>query len=391
MEEKEKIEVVDLKEDTHEHKHHEGHGHAEHKHPEHKHIFKKPVKIEVFKTSTNPWIIVSAVLAVLLVAVAIMWLAKPGKSAAPTASAVKDSLIYMYSDACTKACDDMEPSIKKLAAESNIDFTKAKYFQPMPIPGFVLIHNNTVFLGPLTDENSFIISMCDATNNAVICNKAEAAEAELAELRRQEEQKALAGIPKKAKPEVELFVMSYCPYGVQAEAAMAPVVDLLGKKADIKVRFIASIGDTLDSVQSLHGPVEGIEDIRQLCVQKNYDIKKFWNYIKEINANCYSIYRGPAAEYEKCWKAAMDKAGIDIEDMEECIQRDGVDLLKSDMAITGKYSVSGSPTLIINGQVYNGQRNPEAYKTAICNAFTTPPAECNESLSSGTAAAAGNC
>jgi hypothetical protein len=40
-------------------------------------------------------------------------------------------------------------------------------------------------------------------------------------------------VPKTDKPVVELFVMAFCPYGVQAEKAMAPVVDLLGKKADI--------------------------------------------------------------------------------------------------------------------------------------------------------------
>ena len=40
-------------------------------------------------------------------------------------------------------------------------------------------------------------------------------------------------ITKTDKPNVELFVMSFCPYGVQAETAMKPVVDLLGDSADI--------------------------------------------------------------------------------------------------------------------------------------------------------------
>jgi len=31
-------------------------------------------------------------------------------------------------------------------------------------------------------------------------------------------------LPKTAKPKVELFVMSHCPYGTQAEKAMIPVV-----------------------------------------------------------------------------------------------------------------------------------------------------------------------
>lgn len=48
------------------------------------------------------------------------------------------------------------------------------------------------------------------------------------------------------RPVVDLYVMSYCPYGTQAETAMKPVADLLGTKADIRVRFISSVGGTTD-------------------------------------------------------------------------------------------------------------------------------------------------
>ena len=36
--------------------------------------------------------------------------------------------------------------------------------------------------------------------------------------------------PKKEKPEVELFVMSHCPFGTQIEKGMLPVARLLGDK-----------------------------------------------------------------------------------------------------------------------------------------------------------------
>ena len=75
---------------------------------------------------------------------------------------------------------------------------------------------------------------------------------------------------KSARPSVELFVMSFCPYGVQAENAMGPVVDLLGSKADIKIRFIATVnGATPDTVRSLHGLSEAKEDLRQLCIMRS--------------------------------------------------------------------------------------------------------------------------
>ena len=63
---------------------------------------------------------------------------------------------------------------------------------------------------------------------------------------------------------------------------MKPVADLLGTKADIKVRYIATInGDSVDSVRSLHGISEAKEDLRQICVAKNSP-QKFWSYLTEI-------------------------------------------------------------------------------------------------------------
>ncbi len=46
-----------------------------------------------------------------------------------------------------------------------------------------------------------------------------------------------------------------------------------------------------------------------------------------------------------------------------------------------KYGVRGSPTLVINDKVVSINRSPEAYKEAICSAFTNPPEECNQKLS----------
>lgn len=199
-------------------------------------------------------------------------------------------------------------------------------------------------------------------------------------------------IPKQDKPLVELFVMAFCPYGVQAEDAMLPVVDLLKDKADINIRFIASIeGDDINQVKSLHGPIEGIEDARQLCVAKNYDNATLWNYVSEINKNCYSIYNQGGEVYKKCWEAAAKTAKVDTKKIEKCVTSEGPDLIRAEDAVASANSVSGSPTLLINGVKYNGGRTADAFKTAICSGFTTPPAECAEVLDATTAAASGGC
>ncbi len=197
--------------------------------------------------------------------------------------------------------------------------------------------------------------------------------------------------PKTDKPAVELFVMAFCPYGVQAEQIMKPVVDLLGSKADIKVRFIASIsGNTSDSVDSLHGPTEAMEDLRQVCINKYYP-SKYWSYLDKIDANCYSVARDAAA-LDTCWKAAATNLSMDVAKIDTCSKNsEGLDLLKADEAITSGYGVTGSPTLIINGVTYSGSRTSEAFKAAICSAFNTPPAECGTTVNSTAAAAQGGC
>ncbi|MBM3303728.1 MAG: hypothetical protein FJY76_01415 [Candidatus Aenigmarchaeota archaeon] len=214
-------------------------------------------------------------------------------------------------------------------------------------------------------------------------------------LPREEESESAAAteIPKSDRPSVELFVMSFCPYGVQAEQAMAPVVELLGDKADIKVRFIASAsGTNLSSIRSLHGNIEGVEDARQLCIAENYDTATYWKYLAEINSKCYPIYRSGDAAYDACWKAAAATAGIDVGTVEGCLSSEGVALINAESAAADAYGVSGSPTLIINGGIYSGGRTPEAFKTAICNAFNEAPSECGQTLSAaGASTASGGC
>lgn len=194
----------------------------------------------------------------------------------------------------------------------------------------------------------------------------------------QSEETPQTAVPKTDKPKVELFVMSFCPYGVQAESFMKPVADLFGNKAEIKIRFIAQAGNSLDSVQSLHGSVEAKEDLRQLCIMKNYP-EKYWNYLAVFNNDCYPIYRNETA-LDSCWKSSASAAGIDSAKIESCVNADALALIKADGQAAGAYGVSGSPTLIINGAVYNGARSSDGFKSAVCSAFNNLPAECSQNI-----------
>ena len=71
-------------------------------------------------------------------------------------------------------------------------------------------------------------------------------------------------ITKTKKPVVELFVMSYCPYGTQAEKGFLEVMSKFGTKADIKIKFVHYL---------MHGAKERDENTRQRCIQKDQKAK----------------------------------------------------------------------------------------------------------------------
>jgi glutaredoxin len=189
-------------------------------------------------------------------------------------------------------------------------------------------------------------------------------------------------IPKKDKSVVQLFVMSFCPYGNQAEELMMPVVDLLKDKADIKLHYVIYEnyqGGGTDYCMSsgkycsMHGIQEVHQDVRELCVQK-YQGDKFWNFVKQINASC------TAQNVDTCWEGVASKTGIDVNKIKTCQANEATTLLKSEVELNTKYGISGSPQLIINDIEFNGNRSAEAFKTAICSGFNTAPSECSTSL-----------
>ena len=193
------------------------------------------------------------------------------------------------------------------------------------------------------------------------------------------------------RPSVELWVMSYCPFGTQAETVMKPVADLLGTKADIRVRYLASVtGTTVDSIQSLHGPFEAEEDLRQACIQK-YFPASFWTYLSRFNSQCYPTSH-TSQTASTCSHTVMSGLGITAATIDACATgSEGIGLIRADQLSGASKGINASPTLLIKGVKFTGGMSPNGWKTAICNAFVTPPTQCSTGLSTTGAAATGSC
>jgi hypothetical protein len=141
---------------------------------------------------------------------------------------------------------------------------------------------------------------------------------------------------------VDFFVMSQCPYGVQAEN----VFYMLGKRLKDKMRFniyfIANEGIKGD-IFSMHGPAEVEEDMRQLVIFK-YFPDKFWLYLASRNTD----YASPE------WKAHVYMAGIDVRQLQSLVDAKGKDLLRENIRKANSLGVNVSPTVYINGEKYEG-------------------------------------
>jgi glutaredoxin len=186
-------------------------------------------------------------------------------------------------------------------------------------------------------------------------------------------------IPKSEQPEVEIFVMSYCPYGLQAQKALLPVYELLKDKADIKIRFVDYI---------MHGLKEIEENLNQYCLQ-SMDADQYMNYLNCFvqdgdQAGCLaSVVGANLSEIKSCRDQLDEEYNVitDYENKETWLQGT-YPLFSVEKDFNEMYSVAGSPTIVINGQAVNIKpRSPENYKAYICQAFTEQPEECATTLS----------
>ena len=184
--------------------------------------------------------------------------------------------------------------------------------------------------------------------------------------------------PKTEKPSVELFVMSYCPYGTQAEKGILPVVDLLGDKIDFKLKFVNYL---------MHGETEMLENLRQYCIE-NQEPQKLNNYLicflKAGDAqNCLVSEKIDAGKLASCEQTtdAQFKIKQSFADKNSWENPSYPPFAIFD-ADNQKYGVQGSPVLVINGTTLKTARDPESFKKAICSAFMNEPEACKTILSS---------
>lgn len=284
-----------------------------------------------------------------------------------------DQIVMIRPTGCT-SCDALEPVAKQVAATLGVPFRTTGFDRQMATPGYMLIYKGKYMTTAAFDSEATIKDqVCQLTNEKAICDQVPKKD------NTTQQQQATPQAPKSDKPVANGFIMSYCPYGLQFLKAYIPVMELLGSKADLKVNFVP---------YTMHGEKEMVENNNMYCIQKEQQ-PLFTKYLRCI------VEKQNATECDA-------EAKVDTAKLTACLAK-----LETDYNVTGifkagggqypsypvdavlatQYGVRGSPTFVLNGQTLSVNRAPEAIKQAVCAAFNTPPAECQQTLSTAAEAA----
>jgi len=193
-----------------------------------------------------------------------------------------------------------------------------------------------------------------------------------------EKEKEMAEMEKRDRSKVELFVMSYCPYGTQIEKGMLPVLETLGDKIDFELKFCA---------YAMHGKKELDEQLRQYCIQKE-EPDKLESYLRcfleaSKSEECIASVDINSSKLASC-VAATDK---EYKVTENYNNKDTwlngrfpvFNVYKED---NESYGIAGSPGLVINGKKVQSGRDSKSLLDMVCAGFSNRPEECDADLSS---------
>ncbi len=285
------------------------------------------------KMRENPWIVVSIFLAVVLFIILVLRI--PGGSS--TGNAVSEDVAAANLLNFVKAQVGEEAKLVSVEKDNNFyDFVVNLNGEDIPVL--------------VTLDGQFLVAQAIPLNVSVDSAVDESAA----------EEEPAKEIQKSAKPVVDLFVMTHCPYGTQAEKGMIPAIEALGKDGNVTIRFVHYF---------MHGDKEEAETYAQVCIREEQKTK-FLPYLK-----CFLN----ASDSEGCLKST----GVDTTKLAACTSGNkSKEYYAVDSALSQQYGVQGSPTLVINGAQSSAGRSSSSYLSGICGAYEDAPIACSKELSS---------
>ncbi|GEM_PF-4756762 len=160
---------------------------------------------------------------------------------------------------------------------------------------------------------------------------------------------------------VELFIMSYCPYGALAVNEVKRLKEAFGDDIKIRVRYVMQREG--DALRSLHGDEETFENARQMCIAKDYPAA-LYNYL-------WCLY---GENEDGGGEACAKRNAIDYEAVSKCAQSDETkQALFAEAEACDALDISASPTWIVHGKVkFNSVDAAEVAQYLCTRSFDVP-------------------
>ncbi|MBN2493271.1 MAG: transporter substrate-binding domain-containing protein [Deltaproteobacteria bacterium] len=178
-----------------------------------------------------------------------------------------------------------------------------------------------------------------------------------------------ASLPARAgQVEVELYVMSKCPFAIQVEKTMAEVLARFGSELRFQMDFIGRVKPD-GTLTSMHGESEVRGDLIQICAQSHAP-DRFLELVNCMNEQFRQIPDG--------WQDCARRLGLQVGAIAECADSaEGTALLQESFRRSEARGARGSPTIYFGGRPHRGGRSETDFSRAICETFGHPrPAVC---------------
>jgi predicted DsbA family dithiol-disulfide isomerase len=254
--------------------------------------------------------------------------------------------------------------------------------------------NNARLRGAFNKKDDYFVMVDEASGATYVLDA-----------KKRKEMEELTGVKKgDNRPQIDFYVMSYCPYGNIAEEAIEPAYQLLKDSAEFNPHYVIYSNyqgggpkyclDEDDKYCSMHGVQELNQGLRELCVAKHLGMDAYFEFTLEMNDKCNS------GNADTCWEDVAESLNLDTETISKCESDEAEEMLSKELALNTALGVRGSPTVFVEGEPYSGARSAAGYAQSLCASFETAPDECGtESLGSlgeaapapTAAAAAGGC
>ncbi|OGI15783.1 hypothetical protein A3K63_00205 [Candidatus Micrarchaeota archaeon RBG_16_49_10] len=320
---------------------------------------KKTITVKIPSVG-NPMAVLTVVLLVLL-ALSVLYNVKLAKGAKTDVNATGLMYICPTGQCDTKDIDEWSSGIGVSAKGYEADWARS--------PIGLYLEGSKVAIVDVSSKANYYTTMCEGTNLEAACTESKAAATET-------QKSACESVKKVDEPVLEAFVVSYCPYGLQMQRVLTEVQKTIGKDVDIKVRYIGAVVD--GKITSMHGEQEATENHRQICMREE-QASKYWDYI-----SCFI----KAGETDPC----LDEAKIDKAKLTSCMSdaNKGLKYAQVDFDGQNKYGVSGSPTLILNGEKASefdfGGRSVQGVGSMLCCSMNKRSSGCDIQVSTDQAA-----